>query len=300
MISFTCPKCDQSGQAAPGAAGQQVQCGRCGAVVAVPGAAPSSAPPLRTRRTWNPLFVRGLVTVVVIVVVLLGVGGYLAYQRWFASNVSIYVDNTGDQPLTVRLDGSDRATVAPGTFAVVGCRDGSHRIEAVRGGTTVFDETKELSRPTQNKPSQYLLNPDDTGRYHTHSVQYGAAFMPWGLSNLRPIVARFRPLIADDANLFPGLREEQVQHDLFWACNHDLSLVQPAAWHDISKYDIVLERAPKQIKGEITGTQEVFARMSKADYASFKTLAGSDKMTKQQLADVVRALERVLDAELPR
>jgi hypothetical protein len=299
MIPFTCPKCQQSGQASPDA-GQQVYCGRCGAMVAVPGAAPSNAPPLRSRRTWNPLFVRGLITVVVIVVVLLGVAGYLVYQRWFASNVSIYVDNTGDQPLTVRLDGSDKATVAPGTFGVVGCRDGRHRIEAIRGGTTVFDETKELSKPTQNKPSKYLLNPDDAGRYHTHSVQYGVAFMPWGLSNLRPIVDRFRPLIANEANLFPAQTEDAVQHDLFWACSHDLSLVPPAPWHDISKYHIVLERAPKKIQGEITGTQEVFARMSKADYASFKAVLGSDKMTKQQLAEVVRALERVLDAELPR
>ena len=221
--------------------------------------------------------------------------------RWIVGNVRVYVDNTGDQPLTVSLDSDVKATVAPGTFGVIKCRDGSHRLEVKRGGEVVFDETKDLSKPAdKDKPTKYLINPGATGRYHKHSVQYGVAFMPWGLANLKPIIQRLQPMIANDANLFPGLREEDIQHDLFWACNSEVSLIEPAVWQDISKFDIVLERAPKQIKGEITGKQEVFGRLSKADYDFIVLIRSNEKMTKPELANVVRALERIVQAELPQ
>src|SRR4051794_3977214 len=115
MIHFSCPRCAKPVEASPEAAGRQVQCASCGALVTVPGAAPPSAqsPPALDRKHWYRQFLGTFAFLIPLLLVALGVGGYIAYQRWFASNVWIYVDNTGDQLLTVRLDGAEKAKVAP-------------------------------------------------------------------------------------------------------------------------------------------------------------------------------------------
>ena len=304
MIQFRCPKCEQPVEVAAVAAGRQVLCPGCRAMVLAPGTAkgvdaPSDSP--LNRRQWYRQFFGAFAFLIPLVLVALGVGGYALYQRWFAAKVWLYVDNTGERPLTVRLDGDVKTTVAPGAFAVVKCREGSRRIQVSRGDETVFEDTKELCKPAGKEVAKYLLNPEATGRYATHSVQYGVAFMPWGLANLRPHVQHWLPLMANDANLFPGWNEEDVKRDLYWASGEaDINLVEPAVWQDISKFDIVLERAPKQIKGEITGRQEVFARLPKADFDAFTTIRSNQKMTKPELAEAVRAMERILEAEMPR
>ncbi len=303
MIHFRCPQCEQPVEAVPAAAGRRVQCLGCGALVAVPGEPPPAPATgaLLTRRQLSRQIFGTFAFLIPLALVALGVGGYKAYQRWFAANVWIYVDNTGDRPVTVRLDGVVKATVAPGTFAVVKCREGSLHINVKRETETLFDETKELSASKDEKPSKYLLNPEAAGRYHTHSVQYGVAFMPWGLNNLRQPVERFRPLIANDANLFPAMNEDAIKNELFWACSHaGVKLLEPTVWQDISQFDVVLERAPRQIEGNITGKQEVFARLSKADYDAITMIQSNQQMTKPELANAVRAMEHILDAELPR
>ena len=301
MIHFRCPKCEQPVVAAPEAAGQRVQCGACLALVQVPGgalAAPPADPP-PSKPLWSRPFSNKLAIFIPLILIGAGVGGYLAYQHFVGSKVWIYVDNTGERALTIRLDGDVKATVAPGTFAVVKCRDGKHRIQVERGDESVFDEEKELSKPNGDRPTKYLLNPDATGHYHTHSVEYGVGFSPWGIRNLQPHVQRLLPLIANDANLFPGQREDAVQNTIFWALR-DVTLAEPGVWRDISKFDIVLEQAPKQIKGNLTGKQEVFARLTRADYDVLKAINMSQKLTKQELANAVRAMDHIVKAELPQ
>src|SRR5438477_535561 len=83
-------------------------------------------------------------------------------------------------------------------------------------------------------PSKYLLNPGATGRYHTHTLQYGVAFFPGGVGALRQPLQRFSPMIGDDANPFAGMKDNQVdqlRHDLSWVA-HELKLSPPAAWQD--------------------------------------------------------------------
>jgi hypothetical protein len=280
-----------------------VQCAGCRALVLVPGDSGVPAPPSTalTRKQWSRRFVGIFVVFIPLLLAALAGAGYMTYQKWFANKVSVYVDNTGDQPLSVTLDHGATTTVAPGTFALIKCKDGSHHIQAKQGEIVVFDETKEFSAGTEDKPAKYLLNPDATGRYHSHTVQYGMAIMPWGLSNLRPVVDRLTPLMANQADLFPRMNEDAIKNEIFWACSHgDINLVKPTVWQDISQFDIVLERAPKQIKGDLLDKQVVFARLSKADYDSITLIRSNEKMTKPELANAVRAMTHILDAEMPR
>lgn len=259
-------------------------------------------PTQKTTRWWDHIPTGLLILSLGLIVLAAGYWPYRLVQGWFGANVWIYVDNTSDQPVNVRLDDASPTTVEPNSFAVIKCRDGQHRLRVQRGDEVLFDETKDLTRPRDpEQPTKYLLNPGAKGRYHKHTVQYGMAVLPGGIGAVWSGLMEFVPLVADDDNLFPGMNAHQLsqqQRKLYWLV-HELALAPPAEWREISDCHLVFERAPKKIQGNLVGSQVVFARVPTADYDALKRVDTWSVATRPEMASVVRTLKRIVDAESP-
>ena len=104
----------------------------------------------------------------------LGVGGFLilalcAGGIFFIArmpNVTIYVDNGTNQPMSVFIDGENVESVPANSLRKIRTRKGEHRIKVTSAGKTIFDETKQL------KTSRYVFDPQSTHRYWIRRVKY--------------------------------------------------------------------------------------------------------------------------------
>src|SRR5437763_5687389 len=136
MIHWSCPNCSRALEFSENLAGLSRTCPDCGETFVLPETAvsdraelPLGPPPPRPNRIVGPSRPSspglGVLERIAGLLVLAGIAGvgvlaFVLYQA-FRSDVSIYVDNGGAEPLTVSIDAREKAKVPPGTFALVEC-----------------------------------------------------------------------------------------------------------------------------------------------------------------------------------
>jgi hypothetical protein len=181
---------------------------------------PAAPWPYVARRAPNPA-VRLLVFLGVVGVIVLGILLYC----WLQPPVWIYVDNTDSgAPAVVSLDGSEQTTVAARSVGIVKCWPGTKRVTVVRGGQTVFDQSKTLASQGRS-PHKYLVDPSGQHRYRVRTVEYGTSFS-------------------------------------FYGGNDDRELAPEQGWME-ADYDYVLEREPATVRGNFHETRTVLEHSSR-------------------------------------
>src|SRR5262245_46310658 len=299
MIDWSCPNCSKSLALSDHLAGLPHTCPDCGEHFVVPETAVAAKPaPLPARPLGRPdLFRRppprsfprprateGYKGVLVLVagvafLVAAAVGAYLLYDA-VKTDVWIYVDNGGRQPLVVSIDRSERATVPAGSFLVVKCRSGERHVEVRRGGQTVFDEVKQLRKPDKKEPTRYLLNPEETNGYRTYEAEYGMSF-----KNLDAGIPRF-PLLGGFGDGGVKSRYQELVNEP--------KLLDPGPWHEVGQCDFVLQREPQQVEGLIYEKRTVLARVDKRDYDFLREARRKDEPTVEDLDALEKVVERVM------
>ena len=89
--------------------------------------------------------------------------------------VWLYVDNTGESPLVVWVDGKQAAKVASGEFEVVKCPPGEHEIIVKSGEEVLLDGMHELAASEQFATARkFVLDPHQQARYAVYKAEYGS------------------------------------------------------------------------------------------------------------------------------
>jgi hypothetical protein len=194
-------------------------------------------------------------------VALLLAGGIIAFFLW--PNVTLYVDNGGDAPMDISIDGEKKATVAPGAWTKIRLRSGTRKIVATSQGRTLYDESKQVDAGT------YLLNPGQTCRYHTWKVDYGLA------------IPKFE-MAFDDRDRFKKLAQR-------------VELVPVGAWMK-TEYEHVLEPPPKQIHTKSKShseTRTALSRISVEDYDYIVQARNKEDVTAADLRKLEEVMKRI-------
>jgi hypothetical protein len=232
------------------------------------------------------------------ILVAAGLCGFFLTARLLRKDVTIFVDNTGPEPLEVTVDGSPEGIAEPGVPLVIRCRSGARHIQIRRGDDIVFDEVKTLERPDQRRERRYLLNPEGDGRYATYQVKYSDGSFEVDPNKVAPKVGPFLGI--------PGARPpspdepEETARRLRQRYAEVAGLVKllPAApWLDVSACDYVLKRAPETVRGFIRETRTVLARLSGKDYALLKAAPGKRQVSAEELRALARTVDRVMDPD---
>jgi hypothetical protein len=295
MIHWSCPNCSRSLEFSEHLAGLSRTCPDCGETFLLPETAvsdrphsplgppprrmdllapPRSRPPspaLRSLERYAWVLVLGGLFAVVVVCVLL--------YRAFSTDVMVYVDNGGNQALAVSIDGSERALIPPGTFAVVQCQSGDRHFQVKRKGETVLDQVKHLERPRKKSTGKYLLNPEETRRYRTYEVEYGMSFQI--------------PNLGFD---IPGADGDAWVKSKYQEVANKPKLVAAGPWAEIDDCDFILVKEPDQIEGMIHETRTVLARVDKNDFALIQEARRKTDPTAEDLDALVAAVNRVMQS----
>jgi hypothetical protein len=88
--------------------------------------------------------------------------------------VWVYVDNTGDEPVVVWIDGQQAGEIAAGKCDVVKCQPGEHEITVKSGDVELLQGKHELKSSEQfMNVHRYVLDPRGQTRYAVYKAEYG-------------------------------------------------------------------------------------------------------------------------------
>jgi hypothetical protein len=202
------------------------------------------------------------VALAVLVVLLLVVW----FQARSETGVWLYVDNGGDRPLVVSVDGAQQLTVRPRTFGIVKWSSGGRKqITVARAGVVLFDESKEL---ISGSPRKYLLNPDATNRYCSWVAHYGIA--GFNVQFVRDEAEHYRKLAGT------------------------VTLVPPSAWVE-QGHDYVLEAPPRSLRTSSSSEERrVLTRISDDDYRRLDAAQHAGAATGEDLRALRALLDRIM------
>jgi hypothetical protein len=190
----------------------------------------------------------------------------------------VYIDNAGNQPLVVSVDGKEAATIKPGEFAKLSYPPGEYRFHIRRGEEMVCDLTRKLEKSDRiGMGRKYLFNPDKNNRYQTYEAKYG-------VNRLEGVMQAGLLGYQKD----PQLRAQFAYKQLL----KEIKLVPSDAWNEVTGTDYVLTSPPESMVSHGgTERRKVLDRIRIEDYD--RLTAAAEKQNPTQ-ADV-DALGELID-----
>src|SRR5262245_46165607 len=89
-------------------------------------------------------------------------------------DVWVYIDNSGDQPMVITVDGKEELTVDPGDVGSLKFKPGVHQFLIRSGSETICDLARNLEPSDRfGVARKYLFDPHKNHRYQTYDAQYG-------------------------------------------------------------------------------------------------------------------------------
>jgi hypothetical protein len=195
----------------------------------------------------------------------------------------IWVDNGGDEPMVLTIDGQKSLTVAPGTYERFNCAPGQHRFHVQAGGDVLFDEVKTIEEPkVVGCGRKYVFNPDNRNRYRTYEVQYGENMFE-GLFD------------TSEEEPEPENREAAIRQAYQEACQAP-ELLPPDPWFEIAGVDHVFTPEPEFVVTR-SGSQklQVLTRVDPADYEFIAQARQKGNATEDELVALIQVVMRVLN-----
>src|SRR5688572_13638508 len=162
-------------------------------------------------------------------------------------DVWVYVDNSGNQPMTVSVDGVEKMTIPPGEVAEFEFPPGEYQFLIRAGDETICDLARNLEASDQfAMRRKYLFDPLKNHRYQRYTVQYGES--------------RLGELL--ESSLFSMQKDAAAQRQyIYTQLLKEVDLVPPDAWNDVSGVDYVLEAPPESVYGDGMEKKQVLDRI---------------------------------------
>ena len=185
--------------------------------------------------------------------------------------VYIHVDNTTKQPYTVSVDGTELATIAPGSFDKVKAVTGERHITLKSNGRVLFDQVKTL-QPSETflVMRQFMLNPDKSARYASCRIQYDTRFQ----AMLTKAAAKAAHENANATRREYGKLVQDLKLHAYWD-----------GWYEIPMQDLVLQAPPSEVSSSYQSNIEksVFDRLSEREYKWLKQAVAEHNPSVRQL-----------------
>jgi hypothetical protein len=195
-------------------------------------------------------------------------------------DVWVYVDNSGNEPMVISVDGVEAMRVPVGEVAELHCQPGEHQFLIRTESETVCDLTRNLEASNQfGMRRKYLFDPLKNHRYQKYAAQYGES--------------RIGELM--ESSLFsmqkdPNARRQYIYNRLL----KEVELIPTDAWNDVSGVEYVLTPPPDSIYGDGMEKRQVIARIDAELYDRFLAAKAKQNPTDED----VDALGELLDEAL--
>jgi hypothetical protein len=195
-------------------------------------------------------------------------------------HVWVYIDNSGDQPMTVRVDGGEAVTIEPGQFAELKYPPGEHRFTIDCGGETLCDLTRNLEPSDRvGEARKYLFDPQKNHRYQKYEAKYG-------VSRLGNIMESSLLGFQKD----PAIRRQYIYKQLL----KEVELVPTDAWNDVTGTQYVLVPPPESVTTRSgTARRTVLDRIDPSNYERLSRAAEETNPSEQEIDSLNELLNDV-------
>lgn len=199
-----------------------------------------------------------------------------------SNNVWVYVDNGGQEPMGVTVDGSAETTIAPGEFTRLEFEPGEKHFRVRCGDKVLFDSTKDLVQSDKLGVSRrYFFNPDGHNRYAIYTVQYGS-------SPFEGLFDRLREQSSAD-------RQSAIR-SAYRKLAKEIELPPPDPWFEITVSCYVLTQPPEVVVTRgYTERRKVLTRVDVKDYDLLKAARDKEDPTEEDLDALADVVDRVSD-----
>jgi hypothetical protein len=163
------------------------------------------------------------------------------------SLVWVYIDNAGNQPMAVTVDGQEAATIEPGEATLVKYPPGDHHFLIRSGDETVCDLVRTLEPSDRfGMARKYLFDPLKRNRYQIYEVKYGS-------SRLDGVMESSLLKFQKD----PAIRQQYVYKQLL----KEIQILPDDAWNDVTSVNYILTEPPQIEYGRTTVRRSVLDRI---------------------------------------
>jgi hypothetical protein len=201
------------------------------------------------------------------------------------TNVWVYIDNAGNEPMVVTVDGKEAATIQPGKVAKLQYPPGDYRFHIRCGDEVLCDLDRKLEKSDRfGVARKYLFNPDKNNRYQTYEAKYGSSrlgnVMEAGLLNFQKD---------------PKARAQYLYKQLL----KEIKLIPTDAWNDVTGIDYVLT-APPNVMYTRGGTARctVLDRIQIEDYEELTEAARKTDPTQDDVDTLGELIDDILSESL--
>jgi hypothetical protein len=188
----------------------------------------------------------------------------------------VYIDNGGDEVMSVTVDGKEVAKLPPGKFTRIDLEPGEHRFQVRSGDNTLCDVTNNL-QPSDKAgvTRRYFFNPDNRNRYIAYTVRYGKSLTKTMREMEKGSVRRVYQLVLDDTRALPA-----------------------KSWFEVPDGAYVLTSAPDHVMTRSGGaTRNVMTRVDPEDHALLEQLAKKVNPTEEDLEELLDVVDRMMEDE---
>jgi hypothetical protein len=187
------------------------------------------------------------------------------------NHVWVYIDNAGDEPLVVSVDGKEAATIAAGECGELKYAPGEYRFVIKRGSETLCDLSRKLEKSDKfGSVRKYLFNPDKLNVYAHYEVKYGG-------SRLDGVM---------EASLLKFQKDEQIKNKyIYGKLLKEIQLVPTDAWNDITGVEYVLTAPPETMLTRSGSSQRVTV-LDHIDRDAYDRLAAAAKVESPTQNDI--------------
>jgi hypothetical protein len=203
-----------------------------------------------------------------------------------SKHVWVYIDNSGDEPLVVTVDGKEATTVPPGECGELKKEPGEYRFVITRGSETLCDLSRKLEKSEKfGNARKYLFNPDKAFVYASYEVKYGG-------SRLDGVM---------EAGLLSYQKDEKVRNKyIYGKLLKEITLVPTDAWNDITGVDYILAAPPETMLTRSGRSKRVTVldRLERADYDRLSAAAKVESPTEADVDTLEELIDEVLSKSL--
>jgi hypothetical protein len=198
--------------------------------------------------------------------------------------VWLHVDNTGEETLTVTVDGKQLTKIKPGQSGPIKCPPGERKIVVKRSGEVFYEGTHDLKKSEKfGATRKYVLDPHGANHYAIFSAQYG--------SNPFQGMLQTAALKAGKSKV----SKEQIAYKELLKLVKELP---PARIVDAEYTDYVLKDPPESVHTRYGSTAErsVMTRIDPKDHAYLRGARQLKNPTRQEVEELADVIKRIVFA----